>query len=93
MASVLPPGWEAHSCCGLGPDAQWRELCIYLVSFAYSRVIRAITDGRSYDPDYEQWEFGKLSALREIALSIEDSYQYYYMGKIFPASIYDLWNR
>lgn len=33
-----------------------------------------------YDPDYEQWEFGKLSALREIALSIEGSYQYYYMG-------------
>ncbi|GAB1191103.1 hypothetical protein APSETT444_000273 [Aspergillus pseudonomiae] len=50
------------------------------VSSVYILVIRAITDGRSYDPDYEQWEFGKLSALREIALSIEDSYQYYYMG-------------
>ncbi|KAI9368448.1 arginine-tRNA-protein transferase [Aspergillus egyptiacus] len=33
-----------------------------------------------YDPDYEQWEFGKLSAMREIALAIEDGYQYYYMG-------------
>ncbi|KAB8235495.1 arginine-tRNA-protein transferase [Aspergillus alliaceus] len=33
-----------------------------------------------YDPDYEQWEFGKLSALREIALAIEVSYRYYYMG-------------
>ncbi|KAA8644182.1 arginyltransferase [Aspergillus tanneri] len=33
-----------------------------------------------YDPDYEQWEFGKLSALREIALTSEGGYQYYYMG-------------
>ncbi|KAL2825153.1 arginine-tRNA-protein transferase [Aspergillus cavernicola] len=33
-----------------------------------------------YDPDYEHWEFGKLSAMREIALAVEDGYQYYYMG-------------
>ncbi|KAJ6008437.1 arginine-tRNA-protein transferase [Penicillium herquei] len=33
-----------------------------------------------YDPEYEQWEFGKLSALREIAFSIENKYPYYYMG-------------
>ncbi|PWY74416.1 arginine-tRNA-protein transferase [Aspergillus heteromorphus CBS 117.55] len=33
-----------------------------------------------YDPDYEQWEFGKLSAMREIAFAIEAEYQYYYMG-------------
>lgn len=33
-----------------------------------------------YDPDYEQWEFGKLSAMREIALTIEGKYDYYYMG-------------
>lgn len=35
---------------------------------------------QSYDPDYEHWEFGKLSAMREIALSIEEGYGYYYMG-------------
>ncbi len=34
-----------------------------------------------YDPDFGQWEFGKLSALREIALTIQDGYQYYYMGE------------
>lgn len=39
----------------------------------------ALTLG-SYDPEYEQWEFGKLSALREIAFSIEHQYPYYYMG-------------
>ncbi|KAL4933426.1 arginyltransferase [Aspergillus undulatus] len=33
-----------------------------------------------YDPDYEQWELGKLSAMREIALAIEEGYQHYYMG-------------
>lgn len=35
----------------------------------------------SYDPDYEQWEFGKLSAMREIAMTLEDDYKYYYMGR------------
>ncbi|OJD20243.1 hypothetical protein ACJ73_08422, partial [Blastomyces percursus] len=33
-----------------------------------------------YDPEYSEYEFGKLSALREIALTIEGHYQYYYMG-------------
>ncbi|KAL3474963.1 arginine-tRNA-protein transferase [Aspergillus californicus] len=33
-----------------------------------------------YDPDYEHWEIGKLSAMREIALATEEGYQYYYMG-------------
>ncbi|KXG48020.1 Acyl-CoA N-acyltransferase [Penicillium griseofulvum] len=33
-----------------------------------------------YDPAYEQWEIGKLSAMREIAFSIENQYLYYYMG-------------
>ena len=35
---------------------------------------------RSYDPEYEDWNFGKLSALREMALAIEGRYEYYYMG-------------
>ncbi|KAJ5495996.1 hypothetical protein N7539_001112 [Penicillium diatomitis] len=33
-----------------------------------------------YDPDFEQWEFGKLSAMREIAFAQENNYAYYYMG-------------
>ncbi|KAL4920157.1 arginine-tRNA-protein transferase [Aspergillus aurantiobrunneus] len=33
-----------------------------------------------YDPDYEHWEFGKLSAMREISLANEGGYEYYYMG-------------
>ncbi|OAX81516.1 hypothetical protein ACJ72_04141 [Emergomyces africanus] len=33
-----------------------------------------------YDPEYNDYEFGKLSALREISLTIEGNYQFYYMG-------------
>ncbi|KAL1984976.1 hypothetical protein VTN96DRAFT_8532 [Rasamsonia emersonii] len=33
-----------------------------------------------YDPEFGDFEFGKLSALREIAFAIENNYQYYYMG-------------
>ncbi|RMD40680.1 hypothetical protein DV735_g4439, partial [Chaetothyriales sp. CBS 134920] len=33
-----------------------------------------------YDPDDSQWDWGKISALREIALTIEGGYEYYYMG-------------
>ncbi|CAK4031693.1 related to arginine-tRNA- transferase [Lecanosticta acicola] len=33
-----------------------------------------------YHSDFEKWSFGKLSALREAALALEQGYQYYYMG-------------
>ncbi|KAK2873704.1 hypothetical protein FQN49_002143 [Arthroderma sp. PD_2] len=33
-----------------------------------------------YDPDYEKFELGKLSAMREISLADELGYEYYYMG-------------
>jgi arginine-tRNA-protein transferase len=33
-----------------------------------------------YHQDFEKWSFGKLSALREIALAMESEYDYYYMG-------------
>lgn len=33
-----------------------------------------------YHSDFEKWSFGKLSALREAALALEDHYQFYYMG-------------
>ncbi|KAJ5089767.1 hypothetical protein N7532_008451 [Penicillium argentinense] len=33
-----------------------------------------------YDPEFEQWELGKLSAMREIAFAHENGYPYYYMG-------------
>ncbi|CAO2651333.1 Nn.00g096300.m01.CDS01 [Neocucurbitaria sp. VM-36] len=33
-----------------------------------------------YHSDFEHWQFGKLSALREITLALEGGYEYYYMG-------------
>ena len=33
-----------------------------------------------YNPDYAQWDWGKISALQEIALAIEGAYNHYYMG-------------
>lgn len=33
-----------------------------------------------YDPDWQEWDWGKISALRETALAIEGGYDYYYMG-------------
>ncbi|KAK3680394.1 Arginyl-tRNA--protein transferase 1 [Vermiconidia calcicola] len=33
-----------------------------------------------YHSDFESWSFGKLSALREAALAIEQGYDLYYMG-------------
>ncbi|MCJ1433078.1 Arginyl-tRNA--protein transferase 1 [Xylographa pallens] len=33
-----------------------------------------------YHESVNDWEFGKLSALQEIALAVEAGYQYYYMG-------------
>jgi arginine-tRNA-protein transferase len=32
-----------------------------------------------YHHDYEKWSFGKLSALREAALALEQGYGFYYM--------------
>ncbi|KAF2785701.1 arginine-tRNA-protein transferase 1 [Melanomma pulvis-pyrius CBS 109.77] len=33
-----------------------------------------------YHSDFEKWSFGKLSALREVTLTLQGGYQYYYMG-------------
>lgn len=33
-----------------------------------------------YHSDFEKWSFGKLSALREAALALEEGHEYYYMG-------------
>lgn len=35
---------------------------------------------RSYDPDFQEWDFGKMSALQEISLAVEGQYDWYYMG-------------
>jgi Arginine-tRNA-protein transferase, C terminus len=35
----------------------------------------------SYDPEYQHWDFGKISALHEAQLALEAGYEFYYMGR------------
>lgn len=46
-----------------------------------------MADVSSYDPEFGDWEFGKLSALREIAFALEEGYKYYYMGMFYLACV------
>lgn len=36
-----------------------------------------------YSEDVNQWNLGKLGALRELAMAVEFGYRYYYMGKLY----------
>ena len=36
---------------------------------------------RRYHTSVSDWNFGKLSALQEIALTLEGGYRFYYMGQ------------
>lgn len=45
-----------------------------------TRYLLQVTDDDSYDPAHGEWDFGRISALREIALALEGGYEYYYMG-------------
>ena len=45
-----------------------------------SGSIILLKQNSSYDPDYGHWDWGKVSALHEIALALDGGYQYYYMG-------------
>ncbi|KAI9822786.1 MAG: Arginyl-tRNA--protein transferase 1 [Thelocarpon impressellum] len=42
----------------------------------------------SYRDNFKQWNFGKLGAMRETALSMEAGYKYYYMGMHYLMSFY-----
>ena len=46
-----------------------------------------IRSSSSYDPEYQHWDFGKISALRETALALEAGYDYYYMGSSSTSSL------
>lgn len=65
----------------LGSDAPLCELRISDVLFAFRLLLNIHLTKRRYHESVENWEFGKLSALQEIALALEGGYDYYYMGK------------
>lgn len=77
---MLSSGREAHSSCCSGSLATRCKLCLHLVRMQFIPRCQSEAYRPSYDPDFSDWEFGKLSALREIAFTLEGAYQYYYMG-------------
>lgn len=81
IPSMLPFGWAIDSSGRAGFAPTWGQLSVPLVrNPPLSRYRVCSADNRSYDPDFEPWQLGKLSALREIALAVEGHYRYYYMG-------------
>jgi hypothetical protein len=80
VAPVLSPRWATDGRCGIGSLATWREFSLPFVSEMDTAKSDYGLITSSYDPEFGDWELGKLSALREIALAIESDYQYYYMG-------------
>lgn len=63
--------------------------CVSSVYLMYdidvSKGFCTISDEARYHEDFHEWDFGKLSAMREMALAIEENYQLYYMGSQIPA--------
>lgn len=87
LAPMLSSGREAHSSRCPGSPAARRKLCLRLVRMQFIPHCTGLWLTRlSYDPDYSAFEFGKLSALREIAFALEEAYQYYYMGALTRAT-------
>ena len=62
-----------------------RELRIPDVAQAIHEFTKLLTPCR-YHEDFADWNFGKMSALREISLAEENGYDFYYMGWWFSLS-------
>lgn len=80
LPSVLPFGREIGRFRGPRSIARSRKLGVPPVSTLLLKATCLGSFNSSYHEDVHDWNFGKLSALREIALSLEDGYRYYYMG-------------
>lgn len=80
LPSVLSFGRKIGRFGGTRFVARSRKLGLPAVSTLLLTAGRIDSYRPSYHEDVHDWNFGKLSALREIALSLEDGYRYYYMG-------------
>lgn len=80
---MLSLEWPPDRFGCLGPFAELRELGLPNVSYARLESNEPVLTGiePSYHSDFIDWNFGKLSVMREINLAIEGGYRYYYMGK------------
>lgn len=70
-----------------GPSAACRELRLPVVGSVNCHHGEYLANSCSYDPEYKDWDFGKISALHETALAQEAGYEYYYMGMCLEQSL------
>jgi len=77
---VLPLGRKIGCFGSTRSVAGGCKLSLPAVSALLLTGIRIGSYSPRYHEDVHDWNFGKLSALREIALSLENGYRYYYMG-------------
>lgn len=83
---MLPFGRTIGSNGSIGSSSQ---LCEFRV-FDVSPAARPARSGKKayhrlkprYHNDVNDWDFGKLSALREIELAFQNGRKFYYMGNI-----------
>ena len=78
---MLSPRWQigCHGSSGSAPPLRQLRLP-YVIARICDKANFLCSHGIRYDEDVNDWNFGKLSALREIALALEGGYRYYYMG-------------
>lgn len=79
---MLSLEWPFDRAWCRGSYAELRELSVPNVSKARSESNETMLTGNEsrYHSDFIDWNFGKLSVMREINLAIEGGYRYYYMG-------------
>lgn len=79
---MLPPRWKISCYGGPGPTPPLCQLCLPHVNIPKCvNVLSVCLQSFRYHENVNDWNFGKLSALREIAMAVEGGYRYYYMGK------------
>jgi arginine-tRNA-protein transferase len=93
LSSISPTGFRRFLCDSpligkndgekkLGSFHQCYRLGGRLIAMAVLDLLPHCVSGVYfvYHSDFEQWSFGKISAMREATLALEAGYQYYYMG-------------
>ena len=80
LSSMLPTRWQVGGRSGAGSSSSRRELGLPVVGAPFTDTLDLSLMLCSYDPEYQQWDWGKISALQEIDMALQAGYGYYYMG-------------
>ena len=82
---MLPLRWKVDCSRRTRSPSTLCELCLsHVARLMITNRLRSCSHQNRYHEDVSDWNFGKLSALREISLALEGDYQYYYMGRYIP---------